>query len=208
MWERTCIYLNDTRAKTALDQKPYPLPPLSASAEPKELKRPISVCSRSSNISSISFNATVKVSLCGWSALTNCQDVEKEKWGRRGGRQEREGKQAGELYTENKKRKKCPALSWVDAGGMARVALGTKGSSFAYRGNCHSQGPSALSMMKSIVRLPFCKSAVLRLSPPLPPYPNGCLESNSQDQGTRWPGWGCVSKVRAATKRNHSAKLP
>ena len=26
MWERACVYLNDMRAKTALDQKPHPLP--------------------------------------------------------------------------------------------------------------------------------------------------------------------------------------
>lgn len=80
---------------------------LSASAGPKKLKRPISVCSQSSDISNESFNVTVflvslSVPCCRIICINIlCQDFEKDKWrrgrergenGEKGEREEREGR--------------------------------------------------------------------------------------------------------------------
>lgn len=56
MWEITLVYLNDMRAKFALDQKPLPLS--LCLRGPKTLKRTVSMYSQPSDISSKSFNVT------------------------------------------------------------------------------------------------------------------------------------------------------
>lgn len=179
----------------------HTLSPLSDSAEPKKLKRPVSVCSRSSDISSESLDATVEVSLfvpC-WRII--CINKLSRCWkGEVGGEGEGDSPGRGNKRVNSTQKIRKEGVSCTVLGGCRKNGPGgpgNEGSSFAYRGNSHSQGPSVGEVgMKRIVRLPFCKSPVLRLSAPLPPRPHGCPDGLAG---------AVLSIVEAATKRNNSS---